>query len=167
MLVLIVLLLLSSEIVYWNKENKILDKKINKFCDLYWKWYTQKQIKRCKGSAKAIYVFETWNLRSYVWHNIFNFRSPIIKKERSEKYWVIDIRWWFLVFRDKTNAIKFYCQRYYKYDFRKNTKQIVSGWCYYNLKKKYVCFKGYTHSGTQQEHNNYIGVINKYIKNEI
>lgn len=167
MLVLIVLLLISSEIVYWKEENKILDKKINKFCDLYWKWYTPKQIKRCKWSAKAIYVFETWNLRSYVWQNIFNFRSPTIKKERSEKYWVISIRWWFLVFKDKTSSIKFYVQRYYKYDFRKTTKQIVSWWSYYNLKWKYVIFLWYTHTWSQKEHINYINFINKYIKNEI
>jgi len=167
-IVLIVFLLVNSELVNAKSdENKILDKKINKFCDLYWKWYTKAEIKKCKWSAKAVYRFETWNLKSYVWQNIFNFRSPTIKKERSEKYGVIDIRWWFLVFKDKTNSIKFYVQRFYKYDRRKTVTQIVSWWCYYNLKKRYVCFKWYTHTWSQEEHNNYIHFINKFIKNEI
>lgn len=163
-----VLLLLSFLNV--NAEEKdikiILDEKIDKFCNShelatqeYFTWTTNGE--RCANILKPIYIFETWNLKSYVWNNIFNFRSPSIKKIWTEKYGVEEIRWWFLVFPDKTKSIQFAVDRFYLYDYRKTIDQIISGWCYHNKHWKYVCFKGYTL--TEQHHESYINFIKNFI----
>jgi hypothetical protein len=144
---------LDEKILKYCKENKLAKEKE------FW----QENYKRCYWILKGIYRFETWNLKSYVWNNIFNFRSPTIKKEWKEKFWVIEIRWWFLVFVNKTSSIRFAVNHFYKYNYRKSVKQIISWWSYYNLKWQFVSFKWFTHTGTQEEHNNYIAFIKKHL----
>lgn len=145
----------------------ILDKKIDKFCLAHEKadvviftWSTSWQ--RCANILKPIYRYETWHLKSYVWNNIFNFRSPKIKKIWTEKYGVKEIRWWFLVFPDRTKSIEFAVDRFYLYDYRKTIKQIIAWWCYYNTHWKYVCFNWYTLTSSHWE--NYINYIKNFIK---
>lgn len=143
-----------------------LDEKIERFCyrnELakdyefweFWKnnWY------RCTRILQSIYRFETWNLRSYVWNNIFNFRSPTCKKEWIEKYWCW-IKNWFLTFPTKTDWIKFAVDRYYRVDYRKTIGQIISWGCYYNLNWVYVCFNWFTFTSSHWE--NYIDYVKKY-----
>lgn len=107
----------------------VLDQKIEKFCKLHQeannKNFWVENYKRCISIWQAQIRFETINCKSYVWNNCFNFRSPWIKKEWQEKFWVNNIRWWFLVFPDKTNSIKFWVNRYYIYDQKKTIRQIV------------------------------------------
>lgn len=158
-LFIILFLWLWVKEVFWDYS--VFDKKVNKYCEFYGKWFKQSEIKRCKGAGKAQMRFENWK----VWNNLYNFKSINVKTEW-KKYWVIWIKKNFLLFKDKSSSIAFFAQRFYKFDYRKTTKQLVSGWCYYNLKKKYVCFDWFTLSWTKQEHSNYIGFIDSFIKKE-
>lgn len=148
----------------------ILDSKIKRFCwehELSDELYFEEDMNtRCTLILQGIYRFETWNLKSYVWNNIFNFRSPAIKKQWKEKYWVNEIRWWFLVFPDKTNSIKFAVDRFYRVDRYKTIKMIVWWWCYISpVDSKKKCFPWYTF--TEEHKNNYISYLKNYYKNNL
>lgn len=147
---------------YADEEKHILDIKIEKFCKSYWEekaltWYIDKCIKHWKAMMR----FETGWICKNKDHNsnCFNFRS-ISKKNRE---W-FDIKWvdkaWFTIFWDKTNSIRYFAFRFYKYDYRKTTAQIVGWWCYENLEWKKVCFSWFTHSSG--DHSNYIAFINNF-----
>lgn len=171
MKILSVILLFMIAFNYVKAEERdikeILDEKIDKFCLAHekanWQAFTWVlNSTRCRNILKPIYRFETGQLKSYVWNNIFNFRSPTIKKIWTEKYGVTEIRWWFLVFPDRTKSIEFAVDRFYLYDYRKTIEQIIAWWCMYNLKWKYVCFKGYTLTSSHWE--SYINYITKFAK---
>lgn len=143
-------------------EKHTLDIKIEKFCKQYWEEKgLQDYISKCAKLGKAMMRFETGWICKNKDHNrnCFNFRA-ISKKNRE---W-FDIRWvdksWFTIFWDKTNSIKYFAYRFYKYDYRKTTEQIVWGGCYKNLQGKWVCFNWFTHSSG--DHNNYISFINNF-----
>lgn len=153
----------------WD-EKHILDIKIEKFCKLHELsseiYFEEDMWTRCSLILQAIYRFETWNLKSYVWNNIFNFRSPWIKKAWKDNYWVNEIRWWFLVFPDKTNSIKFAVDRFYRIDRYKTISQVIWWWCYVSpVDNKKKCFSWYTF--TEWHHNNYISFVKEYYKNKM
>jgi len=150
--------------------NDILDNKIKKFCWLHKladELYFEEDMKtRCTLILQAIYRFETWNLKSYTWNNIFNFRSPWLKSNREEKYKITWIKWWFLIFEDKTNCIKFAVDRFYKYDRYKTISQVISWWCYISpVDNKKKCFQWYTFTEWHQK--NYTFFVKEYYKNNL
>lgn len=147
---------------YADEEKHTLDIKIEKFCKQYWeeKWL-QDYISKCIKHWKAMMRFETWWVcknKDYN-NNCFNFRS-ISKKNRE---WFI-INWvdksWFTIFWDKTNSVKYFAFRFYKYDYRKTTAQIVWWGTYINLQWKKVTFWWFTMS--TWDHKNYISFINNF-----
>lgn len=150
--------------------NTILDTKIERFCNEHDKsdevYFEHNMWYRCTLILQATYRFETWNLKSYVWNNIFNFRSPAIKKIWTENYWVKNIRWWFLVFPDKTNWIKFAVDRYYKFDRYKTIKQII-GWWYYCSPITKWCGNIQWFTYTEWDKYNYISYVKKYFKDNL
>jgi hypothetical protein len=140
------------------KENyKVFDEKVNKFCDYYGKWFKKEEVSKCKLLWQSQMRFENGK----VWNNLYNFKSIKIKEEW-KKVWVIGIKKNFLLFKDKSSSIKFFVDRYYKIDYRKTIRQVIAWWCYYNLKKKYVCFDGFTLTKEDQE--NYINYILNFKK---
>lgn len=167
LLLLLTIFFISICSVNAENINDILDEKIEKFCfDNKIAKKTEQDFKqnnwtRCTNILQGIYRFETWNLKSYTWNNIFNFRSPTCKKDWIEKY-NCEIKNWFLTFPNKTTSILFAIDRYYKYDYRKTVEQIIAGGCYYNLKWVYVCFDWFTL--TKEHHRNYIDFILNFIK---
>lgn len=159
-LIIVWMLFFSKADAY--EEKHTLDIKIEKFCKQYWeeKWL-QDYISKCIKHWKAQMRFETgWICKNKDYnHNCFNFRS-ISKNNRK---W-FDINWvdksWFTIFWDKTNSIKYFAYRFYLYDYRKTTEQIVGWGCYKNLQGKQVCFSWFTHS--TGHHKNYIAFINNF-----
>lgn len=150
--------------------NDILDSKIKRFCNEHKLskevYFEDSMWDRCRLMLQGIYRFETWNLRSYVWNNIFNFRSPAIKKEWREKYWVSKIKNWFLVFPDRTNSIKFAVDRFYRIDRYKTIRMIIAWWCYISpVDSKKKCFPWYTF--TEEHKDNYISYLKNYYKNNL
>lgn len=165
---IILLILLLIPIVV--NANEIMDEKIKKFCyekkwnDYYnfWKenwnnWF------RCTSILQSIYRFETWNLKSYTWNNIFNFKAPNCRKEWVEKYWCV-IKNWFLTFPDKTKSIEFAVDRYYKYDVYKTINQIIAWW-YYCSPVTWWCWEINWFTHTKEDHKNYVYFVKKYFNN--
>lgn len=147
--------------VWASEEKHILDKKIEKFCKQYWEeksltWY----INKCIKHWQAMMRYETWWIcKDKNNKNCFNFKSI----SKANQKW-FNIKWldksWFTIFWDKTNSIKYFAYRFYKYDYRKTTRQIISWWCMKNLQGKKVCFSWFTHTAEHWE--NYISFIENF-----
>lgn len=112
------------------------DKKIEDTC----RTYNVEASKKCMWVLKAQMRFETWYLKKVRNNNLFNFRSPWIKKIWRENFWVIWINNWYLVFSDKTKSIEFAVNRFYLYDVNDSIEKIVDDFCTApkNIKKNYV-----------------------------
>ena len=88
---------------------------------------------RCSAIGRAQYRFENVSNPYLVRHNIFWLR-----------------RNWIIQFNTTEDGIKFWVDRYYKYEYRKTIHQIIFGWCYHNLQWRWVCFSGYSHTKSHQ-----------------
>lgn len=143
-----------------DEENPIYTK-IEKFCNIYWSWFTEKQINRCIKLAKAQTNFETWWIcKNKKNNNCYNFR--LMNKKYHKEFWVLWVdKSRFVIFKDKTQSIKYFAFHYFKYQYRKTIEQIVSGGCYNNLQWEKVCFGWFT-VANKQESDNYIAFINNF-----
>lgn len=107
--------------------DNILDKKIVKFCKIYWKDHSKKLQNRCIKLWQAQMRFEVKSCKLKTWNNnCYNFRS-ISKKNREWfkfKTPLLD-KAWFTQFESKTESIKFYAFRFFKYDYKKPVRTIV------------------------------------------
>ena len=123
------LLLLLFFITPTTFASDVLDQKIEKFCKIhplanelnFW----IENYKRCILIWQAQFRFEAYSCTKIVWNNCFNFQSIWIKKSWNNDFWVYWIKKRFLLFKDKTNSIKFYVNRYYLYDTKKTIRQVV------------------------------------------
>lgn len=164
-------------IIFWivkaddDVDNKIIyDELIEKECLLHtWSWelfFEDTSWYRCIKILQWIYRFETDFLRAYNNKNIFNFRSPKLKKQWKKEFWAIWVNNWFIVFDNEYNSIRFAVDRFYKYDKYKTITQIISWWCYIspvdNIKK---CFWWFTL--TKEHWTNYIFFMKKYYKDDM
>ena len=132
--IILLLLLILPNIAFWKYD--VLDKKIERFCfnhymsnDIY-EWFNESFKIRCTLIWQAQIRFESKQCNKVIGNNCFWFRSPTIKQEWKDKYWVIWIKNGFLVFKDKTNSIKFWVDRFYKIERYKTVYQIINWWSY-------------------------------------
>jgi hypothetical protein len=149
-----------------------LDEKIERFCMEHPKanerFFNETHWERCILLAKWQARFETWMGTLWVWpthNNIYGFRSPSIRKEWSDNFWVIWIYGGFLVFKDQTNSIKFYVNRFYTFDKYKTIRQITH-WGRYVSPVTWRVFylQGFTHTLEHQDsYHDYLR--NFYFKN--
>ena len=131
----VLLFLMNKAFGYDISYDDIIEKECHKHSmasmKVHWPYGTNAE--RCTSIWKSQYRFEnTWPSYRAV-NNIFWLR-----------------RHWIVPFNSVEDCIKFWVNRYYKYDYRKTTKQITSWGCYYNLSGKWVCFKWYTHTKSEQ-----------------
>lgn len=148
MKILIFLSLLGSYFfTYANEE--IFDEKIERFCKSH-ELSNIETSKKCMWVLKAQMRFETWYLEKVSNNNLFNFRSPAIKKIWTEKYWVIELNNLYLVFSDKTKSIEFAVNRFFIFDVNDDIKKIVDDFC----------------DATPKVKENYIYLINDFIWKE-
>ena len=71
----------------------------------------------------------------------------------------------FIRFKTKNDSIKFYVQRFYKYDKYKTIRQIISWWCYVSpADNRYKCFPWFT---ANKEHQyNYYNYVKKFFSKQ-
>ncbi len=97
---------------------------------------------RCAAIWKAQYRFENVSRPYLIRNNIFWLRRNGIMR-----------------FDSVEDSIKFWVDRYFRYEYRKTIQQIIMWWCYYNLSNKWVCFNWYTLTKNHQyNYYNYVKV---------
>ena len=164
------LLLIFPSISFWNYD--ILDKKIEKFCynhklanDTYEKFDKSFKI-RCTLIWQAQLRFESQKCKKVIWNNCFWFRSEVVKEEWEKNYWVTWIKNWFLTFKDKTNSIKFWVDRFYKIERFKTIYQIINWWSYISpIDWELKTFNWYTM--TIEHRPNYTKYVSDYYKKNL
>ena len=90
---------------------------------------------RCSCILQAQYRFETWHLKFLRNNNLFNFKSNKIKKEWKNISWISEN--WYLIFENTFNSVDFAVNRYYNFDYNRNTREIVKVFTW-NYNENYI-----------------------------
>ena len=149
----IILILLLFSLHFGVYANEILDEKIERFCmehkEANESYFKETHWERCTKIWQAQYRFETRSCT--IWSANIN-----------NCFWLKRTK--FLEFENKTESIKFWVNRYYKYEKYKTISQIIKGWYYESpITWQTYYLQGYTLTTSHQ--NNYYNFVKNYFHN--